>query len=762
MSEPWQDYTSESSGPWADYSGATTQGAPSDYEIRYKKYHEAMQDPEFRAKPPEERVEIARRMRPALPTETRTETPLAPSLGIGQAITEEGMAGNRLYQEGQREFGQPIDPSALPGLPFGAGAQAIWPVAKMAMGALQSGAAPLTGTLRSVVSRPLGNLIRWQDWIPDPETAAQQAEITSDIVLPMALSMPIFKGRSLYDLTKTGLKRLLPTKMEKAAGIERATGLDIAATQREAEQKLADLGKFADRKTVDILQNELAAKRGASHQVGGIRTRLAAQQTRVGSEAASAAAPSPPVETNFHARYENLRKQASIVKAEPNNLLETSKKIAQERGFESLPTNMAERNAAGLVDEIANRGALPIAKPKVELPPDAVRGMVRDRLREMVQAGTDPSKLNYGTIVADVVGDAAEQGVSMETLLSARQRLRFAEYGAYDAGHKNLGRQFGEMERAITKDITAADKAVNARVDMPWKLVDKDYHAQKSGEWWTEGVGEGFSPTTGEFDRGRFTRWFEKYANDIDNDKFLKSRLGDQYDNARRLVGDMQKANSVTTDGIAKTTIENLARRNIGEIKKNLGQTMESLEKQTKEIQKLIERDAKSIKTGTSNAIEKLTDDMKVQIEKMTGKPYTEYTGRWIGPLMVVHGLGTMIRGMFTGAAGVATGGATSIGAGGLTILTHDAMIKAINSGRGLSLMRRLVRSAPGTGEAISASTALVNLLNQGQNVPGAITKGVDNALSLFAEAPRQLSGELPPIEPESKKAEFLIRHGIQ
>ncbi len=551
----------------------------------------------------------------------------------------------------------------------------------------------------------------------------------------------------LLSLVKAPLVRALPTIKEKVGSLNAGKAAQLAENEKtaseaglavaqgekslaiEANQRLSDLDKLANEaqattaggqaeRLKQIPAAKMAIQEQGAKDITAVEQQLAGQQAGVGMEAAQAGAPVGPKRLNFDKRYTALEQTADQIPISPVNLNVKAHRLLREPGIPGTPTLPSERSSAA------------IARTLTEADPEEIAGQVRRALT----SGGEAKPVNYNEMTKMVLGPATSEDVTIGELLRARKRLRAAGRAAYSADHKNLGRQWGDLEDAITQDIQELAKTDKnaAAIYRQSKNLDKDYFKKKSVDWYAEGVDQAFDPANGVWDRKRFTKWWEKHADSTNNDRDLRRLLGDRYDGTKGLVEDMQKATELNIEQAAAQAARNINRRMGGELR-DIGAREKQVGKIGKEVAGEIQttREAargdigkefatrrgelvqseKGIEASRATKADAIQKDIESQVEKITGKPYSESAGRWVGPLLILHGATGVTAGIVTGTPLLVQSGAMGIGMGALTIMNHAALIKLINNHQGASIMRRLVRAAPGTGEAIAASSAASRIL---------------------------------------------------
>lgn len=508
------------------------------------------------------------------------------------------------------------------------------------------------------------------------------------------------------NLLKAPLARALPTIKERiglasSAGEQRLSDLDKLANEAQATAAGAQAKRLQE---IPVAKETI--KQQGTRDIEAVEQQLAEQQRGVGLEAAQAGAPVGPKRMSFDKRYTDLEQAADQIPISPVNLNVKAYGLIREPGIPGTPTLPSERSSAV------------IARTLTEADPEEIAGQVRRALT----SGGEAKAVDYNELTKTVLGPATSEDVTVGELLRARKRLRAAGRAAYASGHKNLGRQWGDLEDAITEDIKGLAKAdpQAARVYRQSKNLDKDYFKKKAVDWYAEGVDQAFDPATGVWDRKRFTKWWEKSADSTNNDRDLRRLLGDRYDGTKGLVEDMQKATELNIEQAAKEASRNIMRRT--------GQEMREVGAREKQFGKLDTETGKQIQAAREEGKAAIEADIKSQIEKLTGKPFSENWGTWMGGMGILHGVyyGNLYSAV--------------IGAG--ILLSHGALIRLLNSAKGASLIQRAIRAAPGTGEAIAASSAIVR----------------------FAQGLEAKEGETAPERTtgQSAKESFLKKYGIE
>jgi len=557
------------------------------------------------------------------------------------------------------------------------------------------------------------------------EEVGQAAEFVGDI----GGSYGVMRG---LQALKAPLAKLLPTVKEKTGALNQTLSEATKAAEQTAETKIGALRTEQQARLAALERDALEAqkvqavgqaKREAAipparanviqrtqADIDAIKTDLSTQQARVGEAAARAGAPVAP-KKNFNRLYEKLKADGAAIETAPINLNTAAFGIKGEGGFGTM--RQSERNAAHINKVLTQADPLEIEED--------VRSLVKRGLTQ----GAAVTPVDYGSIVKQVLSPATADNVTVKHLILTQKRLNESQGAAYAAGHKGLALQFDRLEEAVMKDIAAADKGIAARL----KAADRAYSKKKSADWYTDGIQNAVDPTTGAWDRKRFTKWWDDFTDEKNGDKYLKRTLGDKYESTAALVKEMQQATEMKIEQVARTAIRNRAaasraelstvergRKDLDLLAKEQGRQVsgtapkESGLQTAKDARANISKDfagkEKDVAVARDAEVKRLKDEVNEKVLKMTGRPYSDAIHRWYGPAMVVHG--------------VVTANPVTLGGGLLTILTHKHIMTAMNSARGQSYLKRLIRSAPGSGEAIAAGNALHKLVksDKGETEP--------------------------------------------
>lgn len=730
--DPWEaaakSFGATEAGPTSDPWGAAARelgatGDIQDYQTRRKEYHERVKtDPAFRAQPASERAKML------FPDAGKQDAPavtMKPGRGFMGSMEDEAAQGIKTASEGWHEA---FNPTSYTRTLLGA------PIANIVGGTVQQAFAPVTGLFNEYVSRPLGNLTRKAP-VPDPETLAQQVEIASDVAGPSAIS----KGLGML---KAPLARALPLRSERLSKLEAEKNARLAANENQLadstaniaadrQARLASLDKLAADAQTSAVRGQaervqaLPAARSAirertAAEIGAEQQRLAGAQAGVGQQAAESVAPAGPTRTNFNKRYTEVEKLADQIPTTPGNLNAASQKLMLEPG-------LARSGMATRPESTAARISRDLSQGDVE--------EIQSSVRLMLAEGASNKEIVDGLMVA-TRGD-----VTAGELLRTRKRFRAAQREAYAADRKNLGRQLGVLEDGIDADLAAAAKS-DPRAKKLLRIanaLDRDYSKQKTAEWYAEGVDQAFDPATGAWDRKRFTKWWDKHADSTDGDKHLKRLLGDKYDSTRGVVEAMQEATSLKIEKASAEAVRNLKRRMgtdlraVNQREVELGKLAQQTEEGTAKRPGIVTAnikgregivtDAASKQAATEKASKESAKAIETEIaekmEAITGQPYKGNFHRHYAMGSVILGVGSTAGGAMTENAALMYGGIATAGQGAFILMTHDAMVKLVNSAKGADLLGRAIRAAPGTGEAISASAAITNFAKQATSEPG-------------------------------------------
>jgi len=686
------------------------------------------------------------------------------------------------------------------------------PVANLALPTLRMAASPLAPlfNLATAAGEKVSEFVRPLDVIKSSPPLLEQfsGPVPQQTPLPIQPSdilggfttagadvgLPGLVGKGAR-IAGTGLRKVLPVRSEKVAGLASGLSEDAVVAQQRAVQQAKDIGLREAQQGGAFAVEEQAAL-AARQSAGSIAQREAVETgQRVSLEQArqrsllgergprtiqEGIAPGAPtareagtrfqqeifpkrraeVAASFNKRYTALEKEAQIIPAETANFEVALNQIIEEPGILKgvLPTkaeSIANRALRGI--EEAREEITPISgfggSKLVELQDDVYR-RIRDKL-----SGGAPGQAETVSIEAfrEAVAPVREM-VTGKDMVGGVLRLRTAKRAAGDAGNRNMERQFRVLENALLEDVQIASPAIKAKLGVisndyrrdfvglfsakafPQKLVERVREdAQEivgaiiqpaksprrveaittsfkvikdpadrqllTGAWFRGGIDE--AAKTGEFQPKDFIKWWESYLDPKTDNLVLRTALGEKFKPTNDFVRELRRATQGKFDEVADEGISNILKTRAAQSKGEEG-ILRAAQKVisgkrvqvSKESEGLI---GEVIKTRDAS-LKQLRDEFDKAVTALGGS--TEIPARagwWMGPLMVLSGVGRVV----TGAVGP---GMIGIGGGVIEVMGHATMIKMLNTLKGGQLMRRFARSVPGSVEALALARELENI----------------------------------------------------
>lgn len=245
--------------------------------------------------------------------------------------------------------------------------------------------------------------------------------------------------------------------------------------------------------------------------------------------------------------------------------------------------------------------------------------------------------------------------------------------------------------------------------------------------WWRSGIDE--AGKTGEFNPKDFVKWFTSYIDPETENAVLKTALGSKFRPTMDFMSELRRSTQGKFDEVADEAIINILKRRGVQSKETLsalGATQKGIKTQqaaaAKESEGILRAAQRSIKgqrvavsqeskaqikdiIATRNAtVAQLRSEFDKAVESLGGgAKIGERAGWWMGPLMVLGGVGRL-------ASGQVGAGVRGIGGGVIEVMAHGTMIKLLNTVKGAEILRLLARATPGSVEALAAARTLENL----------------------------------------------------
>lgn len=586
------------------------------------------------------------------------------------------------------------------------------------------------------------------------------APIVSLGTSPTLANVATSAGESVSDaLTKRGF-----TTLADILGATASAGIDVAS--QTAAQKLAGAtaGKLI-KGLPNVAERTAALRAEQAAKEAGVNVEAAAQR-KAAETAASKAREQIKTDVGYEEGISDLARYYRTKEAEQARQALTSrsaveglakgKQGAQEVGaeFQKLyNTKLAESDA--------------YFKPKykaIEAEASRVKTRAENYNETVYKIQQEGAPTGVAPTAGERVAATAESALSESPpalrtgadLIKEQRRLRDLERNAYSSGKDNLGRQYKELQTALGKDINDLEGTVGkdlsalnaeyAQKHAPFfsseseiraaseigpeavvdKLVPKNTDAlrgekidrliefTKTNPKLQEQMGDSFiknmaadaSNVSGELSLSKLSSKWGQYADSRTQDKVLKATLGDRYEGMRKLVQNAEQASDVTVDQILKKQLATIdamhgarvegygARlKSLDSFKNVLGEgekTIEGIKMQGKQG---------SIEAGREARLEAVRKDFDAKVKALGAKPFPEHAGQLVGSAMILHGAVGLVMGNATGVPTIISG----IG----VMLTAPMFFRIISKAKGLELMNRAMRAAPGTSAAYSAGRVL-------------------------------------------------------
>lgn len=354
------------------------------------------------------------------------------------------------------------------------------------------------------------------------------------------------------------------------------------------------------------------------------------------------------------------------------------------------------------------------------------------------RAGQTSAEGNAGRAKNILENTELPDNPTVADLITERQRLRRLGSQAHRNGDDNLARQYGVLEKGITSDLNQAPKSITnklAATDAAYadqhtpffgsrseirKAFDKGPESvvdtlipkardtdrvAKLGRLQTfldnpdqqKAVGEAFiknmvddaTSAAGDLNLRRVVSKWGQYADPRTGDKVLKGVLGDRYREMQQLVA----SSSAMKPKSVADTIKSMT----SGVEADAAGKMKTLEGLLGKADTVIEGARVPGKVGSIEAtrrakIEVIDKEVAGKLAKMGVKPISDEAGALVGSAAMLHGAVGMFMGSPAAIPQIATGGLIFLGA--------PAVLKLMAKARGLELLRKSVRAAPGSTAA--------------------------------------------------------------
>jgi len=425
----------------------------------------------------------------------------------------------------------------------------------------------------------------------------------------------------------------------------------------------------------------------------------------------------------FNTLYEDALQGTKDVKVDPTAYQESINAVLGEKGVtRPLPTQAeAVANKAKGILDVGEEAADQMATFKRDIQRAAdpnSKKMLEDAMHEFMAAGEIPAEPTVNDMVKEL------------------QRLKQGQRAAQLAKNDNLTRQFNTLidgvqstipqsvldnlqgvndlyrtefvpffgRKSVTRAIAegapqsvvdsivrpATDKNSVEKVQRAFELVKEPAQREAITKAFTnKGIEEAF--TDGAFDPSKFTKWWERYSDRAGtNDKVLRTVFGDGYDEMKSVVRQMQ--------GAKRQSLEDVAAQLTKGFKGNADTAIAGVKSGVKAEEKAI---GEKITSATA-AQKLLAQQLEKQIKEVAGS-----SGRIASRLESI-GSGVFVSGSLRmNPATTLTGAVIALSAKGVGALLETA--------RGRSLFKAILRGTPGTSQAAATARQVQNFMRNVQ-----------------------------------------------
>lgn len=542
----------------------------------------------------------------------------------------------------------------------------------------------------------------------------------------------------------------------------------IAAKFPNMAEKVAGMKSALDAEEGTVNAASAAERASAERAKAAVEARLRSAKSNAESGVSSEASIADAAATN--ARNEAARVKAGITTKEGLEAMAPSKHSSQDVGAsfqEHYNTKLAESENyfKPKYDQIEAEAAK--VKTNAENYNEAAYRVGKQGAPSGIATtgGERAAATAEGALAEDV--PALRTGAD---LIKEQRRLKDLERNAYGSGNDNLGRQYRELQEALGKDIEAlpsstardlaavnkeyatkhvpffgSDSEIRAaaeagpeavvdklipkktdalrgeKVDRLLQFVDKPEQQKSIGDAFIKNLTGDASNASGELNLSKLSSKWGQYADSRSGDKVLKSVLGDRYEGMRKLVQSAEGATTQSTDALldkaisqidktfkARSSIYNKTAENVSKEQLAKLNTLKGVLGEGEQVIEGFKAPAKvgSLETERAVKIDALRKEFNDKLKEMGVKPFSENAGQLVGSAMILHGL----VGGLAGHAAVA--GAQAMSGFGI-MLAAPTFFKLISKARGLELMNRAMRAAPGTANAYAAARTIKSYLKE-------------------------------------------------
>ena len=449
----------------------------------------------------------------------------------------------------------------------------------------------------------------------------------------------------------------------------------------------------------------------------------------------------------FNELYDEALEGADDIQVPAENYISKVDELLGSRGA-SRPLPTQAEKVAGKAKDILDAGE------------DAAEQV--QKLTDDIAAARDPHSkgMLQGALDEFLTAGELPENPTVRQLVAERQRLKAAQRVAFTTKNDNLYRQLTGLINGITDDIPSAianrlgkvdkqyldefvplfskksvtraiaegspqsvvdsiirpvsDKKSVEKVQRAWELMDDGGREATKKAFVNKGVESAF--TDKGFDTGKFTEWWRKHSDVTGTgDKVLKTVFGAEYGDMKSVVNQLQSARRMSLDEVATELTKGFAKqgdeavRSIIKEGKRAGEALREGISQRLALGKQQEK-AAGVAVKSEEVAQKL---MKQKLEKQINDLVGPGGGQRIAQRFESIGSGIAVGGGMSTLLGSSTGGVRTLG-GGLLVFSAKALGRLVQTTRGRSLYKAVLRGTPGTSQAAATARQVQNFL---QNV---------------------------------------------
>jgi hypothetical protein len=415
----------------------------------------------------------------------------------------------------------------------------------------------------------------------------------------------------------------------------------------------------------------------------------------------------------FDTEYDAVKADAAKVKASTDSYTEAIDKVNGERGVSSVGQTSAEGTATKAQSALDSK--LP-EKPTVA---DLIteRQRVRRAGNDAYRSGDYNLTRQYQTLEDGLAADINKAPTALVDKLDATDAAYASEHAPFYGARSELRKAFDNGPESVIDALVpkAGDANRVAKLDRLQQFVSDPAQARQVGDAFAKNMVSDATDINGTLQPSKLAGKWAQYADSRTGDKVLKGVLGDRYDGMKQLVQSMQEATPADIQSTLKTTLANIDKNTtarVGAVQKAQLEKMNSLQGMLGEGDKFVEGlvapgKAGSITLDRQAKMAALDKEIQQKLGALGVKPISDQAGALVGSASMLHGAVGFFMGSAAATAQVVTGGLIFLGA--------PAVLKLMAKARGLELLNKSMRAAPGTAVAAANARMLQQYLQREQ-----------------------------------------------